>query len=209
MSTHASFSEAKEEFDKAWQDPTHTPIGLEAVDVNALMQKSYSMNAPVRLTKSLMWDAEVKKAWDPKTYIPGVVLEGNSWGRKTLNDGEECFIRASRQRAWLKDTYGQVVEEVYLSPHEQKILFLGRAESSNTEGTFIQAGGQQPLFHVEHAVAGTEQHPLNLWRIVHETTARDDALIERQLTQMGTAGWLREFVAIFVEKDLGIKLSRQ
>ena len=38
------------------------------------------------------------------------------------------------------------------------------------------------------------------------TTERDAALIKRQWTQMGDAEWLREFVTIFVEKDLGIQL---
>ena len=206
MSPHPSFSKAKKEFEKAWQDPNHTPIELEAVDVNALLQTHYSINVSFRLTKSLMWDAEVKKAWDPKTYIPGVVREGNSWSRKTLKDGEECFLRASQQRAWLKDTYGPVVEEVYLSPHERKIIFLGRSESPTGDGPTLEAGGHQPLFHVEHAVGGTHERPLNLWRIVHLTTERDGALIKRQLTQMGNAEWLREFVTIFVEKDLGIQL---
>ncbi len=209
MSTHASFSEAKQEFDKAWQNPNHTPVELEAVDVNALMQAYYPTNEPFRLTKSILWDAEVKKAWDPMTYIPRVVLEGNWWGRKTLNDGEEFFLRASRQRAWLKDADGQVVEEVYLSPREQKVLFLGRAEFSKGDGPLVQAGSHQPLFHVEHAVGGTDSHPLNMWRIVHLTTERDDELIKQQLTQMGKSEWLREFVAIYVQKDLGVTLTHQ
>lgn len=209
MSTYPSYSNAKEEFEQAWHHPNHTPIEFEAVDVNALLQTHYSMSAPFRLTQSLLWDAEVKKAWDPKTYIPGVVLEGMSWGRKTLKDGAECFLRASQQRAWLKDTYGQVVEEVYMSPREQEILFLGRAESSGGNEPPLRAGGHQPLFHVEHAVGGTDQTPLNLWRIVHLTKERNDALVKQQLTQMGNADWLREFVALFVEKDLGIKLTHR
>ncbi len=73
MSTHSSFSTAKEEFDKAWQNPNHTPMELEAVDVNALMQKSYSMNAPFRLTKSLMWDADGERV-----HIERVRVERNS-----------------------------------------------------------------------------------------------------------------------------------
>ena len=209
MGTHPSFSKAREEFDKAWHSPDHTLIELEPVDVNALLQKYYSTSEPLRLTKPMLWDAEAKKAWDPGTYIPRVVREGKSWGRRPLENGEECFLRASQQRAWRTDVYGQVLEEAYLSPREQRVLFLGRAEFLRGDGPPLQAGSHQPLFHVEHAVSGTDSHPLNLWRIVHLTTEKDDALIKEQSTHTGTPEWLREFVAIYVEKDLRIKLKAQ
>ncbi len=207
MNTHASFSKAQEEFDQAWHDPAHTLIKPDPVDVNALLQEYYSTSEPLRLTKPMVWDAEVKKAWDPGTYIPGVVREGESWGRQPLENGEECFVRASQQRAWKADVDGQVLEEVYLSPKEQSVLFLGRAEFLRGDGPPLQAGSHQPLFHVEHAVDGTDSHPENLWRIVHLTTNRDDTLLEQHLAQMGTPEWLRKFVAIYAEKDLGIGLT--
>jgi hypothetical protein len=206
MSTHPSFSKAKEEFDQAWQNPHHTPIELEPIDANDLLQKYYFSSEPFHLTKPMLWDAEAKKAWDPRTYIPRVVREGKSWGRKTLNDRAECFLRASQQRAWLSDAHGQVLEEVYLSAREQSILFLGRAELLGDGGRPLHAGGHQPVFHVEHAVGGTDSRPLNLWRIVHLTPERDDALMERQSV---FAEVLQEFIAIYVEKDLGIKLTRR
>jgi hypothetical protein len=206
MSTHPSFSQAKEEFDQARQNPHHTLVELEAIDVNDQLQKYYFTSEPFRLTKPLLWDAEARKAWDPRTYIPHVVREGKSWGWKTWEDGEKCFLRASQQRAWLADAYGQVLEEVYLSPRERRILFLGRAEFLGDDGLPLHAGSHQPLFHVEHAVGGTDSHPLNLWRIVHLTPEKDDALMERQLD---TAEVLREFFAIYVEKDLRIKLTRR
>lgn len=208
MSAHTSFSKAREEFDKAWHDAANTLIEPDAADVNALLQEYYPTSEPLRLTKPMLWDAEVKKAWDPGTYIPGVVREGESWGRKPLDNGEECFVRASQQRAWKTGVDdGQVLEEVYLSPKEQSVLFLGRAEVSKGDGQLLRAGSHQPLFHVEHAVGGTDSHPLNRWRIVHLTAEADDGLIERQLSDAGTAEWLREFIAIYVEKDLGIELS--
>ena len=207
MSTHPSFANAIEEFEQAWQDPHHTRIELEAIDVNDQLQQYYSASEPYLLTKPMLWDAEAKKAWDPRTYIPHIIREGKSWGRRTLEDGEECFLRASQQRAWKEaDAFGQVLEEVYLSPREHKVLGLGRVKSLAEDGTPLQAGSHQPLFHVEHAVGGTDSRPLNLWRIVHLTTEKDDALLERQ---QGTVEVLREFVAIYVEKDLGIKLTRR
>jgi len=207
MITHPSFSKAREEFDQAWQDPRHTLIELEPIDVNDMLQKYYVMSEPVRLTRAMLWDAEGKKAWDPRTYIPQVVREGNSWDRTTGEDGEERFLRASQQRAWKADIYGRVLEEVYLSPREHKILFLGRGEFVSDDGSRLQAGGHQPLFHVEHAVGGTDTQPLSLWRIVHLTTEKDDALIQGQTA--GTPEVLRRFVAIYVEKDLGRKLTRR
>ncbi len=209
MGTHPSFSKAREEFDQACNNPDHTLIETAPVDVNALLQTYYSASEPVRLTKTMLWDAEAKKAWDPMTYIPGVVREGSSWGRKPLENGEECFLRKSQQLAWRADTYGQVLEEVYLSPKEQTVLFLGRAEFLRDDGSALQAGSHQPLFHVEHAVSGTDSHPENLWRIVHLTSKRDDSLLAEHLAQMGTPEWLQRFVAIYVEKDLGVRLTRR
>ncbi len=209
MGTYPSFSMAREEFDQASNNPDHTLIETAPVDVNALLETYYSASEPIRLTKTMLWDAEVKKAWDPMTYIPGVVREGSSWGRKPLENGEECFLRESQQLAWRAEIYGQVLEEVYLNPREQTVLFLGRAELLTDDGSLLQAGSHQPLFHVEHAVGGTDSHPENLWRIVHLTSKRDDTLLEEHLAQTGTPEWLRRFVAIYVEKDLGIGLTRR
>jgi len=206
--THSSFAKAREEFDQAWNNPKHTRIELNATDVNDALEKYYSAGAPVRITKPMLWDAEAKKFWDPRTYIPFVVREGKSWGRKTLQDGEECFLRASQQRAWMDgEVFGQVLEEIYLSPRHHSALGIGRAKFLAEDGSALQAGSNQRLFHVEHAVGGTEARPLNLWRIVHLTTEQDDALMKRQL-ELGD-GWVREFVAIYVEKNLGIQLTRR
>jgi hypothetical protein len=204
---HASFSQAIEEFDRAWRHPQHTPIELPPLDVNAMLQQDYSLSEPVRLTRSLLWDADEKKAWDPCRYIPHVVREGQSWGRTTLTEGDQRFLRASQQRGWKGDAYGQVLEEVYLSPREYRILFLGRAVLVSEDGGALRAGGHQPLFHVEHSVGGTETQPLNLWRIVHLTQEKDDALAQRQVTAMAEV--LRQFIAVYVERELGRKLTRR
>jgi hypothetical protein len=118
-----------------------------------------------------------------------------------LTEGDQRFLRASQQRAWKGDAYGQVLEEVYLSPREYKILFLGRAKLVSEDGLALRAGGHQPLFHVEHSVGGTDTQPLNLWRIVHLTPEKDDALAQRQVTAMAEV--LRQFIALYVERELG------
>lgn len=204
---HASFFQAIEEFERAWRNPQHTVVELEPLDVNTMLPQYYNPSEPVRLTRTLLWDADEKKAWDPHSYIPHVVREGQSWGRTTLTEGDERFLRASQQRAWTGDAFGQVLEEVYLSPREYKVVFLGRAEMLSDDGRTLRAGGHQPLFHVEHAVGGTDARPLNLWRIVHLTPEKDDALAQQQATAFAEV-W-RQFIAISVERELGIKLTRR
>ena len=106
-----------------------------------------------------------KKFLDPRTYIPQAVLENRSWGRKALEDGGECFLRANRQRAWKAEgVSGQVLEEIYLSPKDHCALGLGRAKFLGEDGAPLEAGGHQPLFHVEHSVGGKNTPPLNLLR---------------------------------------------
>jgi hypothetical protein len=196
-----------EEFDRAWQCPQFTAVELEPIDANAVLQQDYVLSEPVRLTRSQLWDAEVKKAWNPRLFIPHVVREGKSWGRTTLADGDQRHLRESQQRAWKKDGYGQILEEVYSSPREQRILFLGRAELVREDGQTLRAGGHQPLFHVEHAVGGTDTQPLNLWRIVHLTREKDNALAQQQIA--GVPRVLRQFIGIYVEQDIGRKLTRR
>ncbi|MEM7518400.1 MAG: hypothetical protein AAF368_15945, partial [Planctomycetota bacterium] len=204
---HASFREARMEFERAWNEPGHTRIEPDAVDVNQLLAQSYAMDDSLRLTGQTLWDAEVAKAWDPGTYISGVVLEGKSWGRKTLADGKPWFVRASQQVAWKAGTDpGVVLEEVYLEPSSRSILFFGRTKWLGPDGVPLETRAHQPLFHVEHAVTGTEEEPLNRWRIVHLTETEDSALIERQVRE-GSAAWLLGFLSKFIELKLDGKLS--
>lgn len=205
--THASFRDARAEFERAWNQPGHTRIEPDAVDVNQLLKQSYSIDDGAGLTGQMLWDAEVAKAWDPGTYIPGVVLDGKSWGRKALPDGKPWFVRSSRQVAWKAGTDpGVVLEEVYLDPSGRSVLFFGRSELIGPDGVPVEAGAHQPLFHVEHAVTGTEEEPLNRWRIVHLTETEDPALVERQVSR-GSEEWLVGFLSRFIELELDRKLS--
>ncbi len=205
--THTSFRDARAEFEQAWNQAGHTRIEPDAVDVNLILGESYAMDDGFRLTGQMLWDAEVAKAWDPGTYISGVVLEGKSWGRKTLTDGKPWFVRSSRQVAWKAGTEpGVVLEEVYLDPSGRSVIFFGRSELIGPDGVPVEAAADQPLFHVEHAVTGTEEEPMNRWRIVHLTESEDTALIERQVKE-GSSGWLIGFLSKFVELELDRKLS--
>ena len=99
--TTANFHSALEEFEAAWENPTHTRFTLPAVQVNSVLAKQYTTSFPVRLTRDMVWDMELQKAWDPKTFIPYVVSEAKSWGRHRLRDGSERFFRSSEQLGWI------------------------------------------------------------------------------------------------------------
>jgi hypothetical protein len=154
----------------------------------------------------MIWDMERKKAWDPRTYIPYVVSEGGSWGRLSLLDGER-FSRSSLQKGWIAPSEGRVLEDVYLSDASQTIFFLGRERMEDAIGNELRASEFQPIFHVEHAVGGSEDEPLNLWSIVL-LTAEEDHRYHRPFEQMISAGWLPGFIEIYIANDLGVHLSR-
>jgi hypothetical protein len=201
------FADAKREFQDAWEDPSHTRFELPPVNVNKVLTDRYRVTPNKRITRSMIWDMETKKAWDPLTYIPYVVSEARSWGRNTLPDGSERFFRSSIQRGWITTDRGRVLEDVYVTHPEQDILFMGRAQMIGENGEALQASDFQPLFHVEHGVGGSERAPLNLWKIVLLTSERDRRY-EEPFEQMVSAGLLPGFIQIYIETDLGMRLTR-
>src|SRR6266487_2667119 len=149
----ASFQETRDEFEMAWKNPNHTRVLLPAVDVNKTLKERYRIS-PVRpVTRVEIWDMEVKKAWDPLTYIPYVVSEARSWGRTTLRDGSARFCRSSLQRGWITSEEGRVLEDVFVNDAKQTIYFLGRPQMVEESGKALMASPFQPLFHVRHAVS--------------------------------------------------------
>ena len=200
----------EEEFERAWTDPSHTRIELPPVDVNQVLARHYRTSEPLRFTRTMLWDMEVRKAFRPDLYIPSVVSEGSSrcWRRRSEADGADSFVRCSRQRLRLEPSeHGLVLEQVFLNPARQSATFIGAAVLLDRDGNLLRAGGEQPLFHVEHSVDGGEFQPLNLWRIVYLTDRSDQRLIER--FTLAKEVWLREFVEIYIRRDLKIGLTRR
>jgi hypothetical protein len=150
---------------------------------------------------------ETKKAWDPFTYIPYVVSQARSWGRTIPRDGTTRFCRSSLQRGWITSEEGRVLEDVFVSDPKQTIYFLGRPRMVEESGKALVASSFQPLFHVRHAVGGSEQAPLNLWSIVLLTGSPDPRYCV-PFEQMARAGFLPGFLEIYIERDLKLKLSR-
>ena len=200
----------EEEFERSWADPGNTRIELPPVDVNLVLARYYRTNEPLRFSRTMLWDMEVKKAFRPDLYIPSVVSAGNScyWRRQAAADGSESFVRCSRQRLRLNPSErGLVLERVLLNPARQSATFIGAAEFLDKDGNLLRAGAGQPLFHVEHSVDGSELQPLNLWRIVYLTDKPEQKLIDRFAFAKDV--WLREFVEIYIRRDLKIELTRR
>jgi len=200
----------EEEFERAWTDPRNTRIELPPVDINPVLARYYRTHEPLTFTRAMLWDMEVKKAFRPDLYIPSVVSQGSSrcWRRRPEAGGAESFLRCSRQRLRLKPSeFGLVLEQVLLDPARQSATFIGAAELLDSDGSLLRAGQKQPLFHVEHSVDGGEFRPLNRWRIVYLTDRPERKLIER--FALATEVWLREFVEIYIRRDLKIELARR
>jgi hypothetical protein len=202
-----TFDAAEREYNESWTAPSSTRFELPPIDVNAALKKRYRVSPEATLTRAMIWDMETKKAWDPLTYIPYVVSQAQSWGRTSLRDGSTRFSRSSMQRGWITSEQGRVLEDVFVSDAKQTIYFLGRPRMVEENGNNVVASPFQPLFHVRHAVAGSEQMPLNLWSIVLLTNSPDPRYCE-PFEQMVRAGLLPGFIEIYIERDLKMKLIR-
>jgi hypothetical protein len=201
------FKGALKEFEEAWEDPRHTRFDLPPVRVNQVLRDKYRADKPVQMSRAQLWDMELKKAWNPRTYIPYVVSEAKSWGRHELSAGTEHFLRSSIQIGWITADRGLVLEEVFVDHAGQRVLFMGRQQF--TDGSQrLRASTFQPLFHVEHAVGGSNDDPTNLWRIVVLTDGHDERYAE-PFKEMVRLGWLPGFVEIYVEQQFTCGLTRK
>ena len=159
------------------------------------------------MTRTQVWDMEVKKAWDPLTYIPYVVSEGASWAAVDLPDGRR-HLRSSVQKGWLNDDRGRVLEDVFTDPAARRVIFLGRARITGPHGETLLADPFQPLFYVEHGVGGAEDEPVNTWRIVVLTESADPRYAA-EFAKATAAGGLPGFLEIYLARDLGVMLQRR
>jgi hypothetical protein len=201
-----TFEYAEREYREAWNNPSHTRFELPPVNVNKVLKDRYWVSPNIRITRSMIWDMEAKKAWDPLSYIPYVVSAARSWGRNKLHDGSNRFCRSSLQHGWITPEKGWVLEDVFVSPTKQAIFFFGRERMSEEDGSELQATKFQPIFHVAHGVGGSEDEPLNLWSIVL-LTPEPDVRYLAPFEQMVSSGLLPGFIEIYIQKDLGMRLA--
>jgi len=201
------FKGALKEFEEAWENPRHTRFELPPVRVNQVLRDKYQADKPIQMSRAQLWDMELKKAWDPRTYIPYVVSEAKSWSRHQPSAGTEHFLRSSIQIGWITADRGLVLEEVFVDHKQQRVLFMGRQQFSD-DARELRASTFQPLFHVEHAVGGHGDDPTNLWRIVVLTESRDERFTG-PFKEMVRQGWLPGFVEIYVEQEFRRGLARK
>ncbi|WP_156722117.1 hypothetical protein [Streptomyces apocyni] len=205
-------AEAESEFERAWADPRFTRAELTPVDINKVLAERYTTGEPLRLTRAMLWDLEIRKAASPGAFIPYVVKAGSdaSWapGRADGVLGD-AFVRQSLQRLWNEPgDHGRVLEEVWLNHERQVVTFLGRAELPDAEGKPLATDPRQPLFHVQHGVDGADERPLNTWRIVLLTDAPDPRLKE-PFAALDRDPWLPEFVEHYIRDVLNVRLDRK
>src|ERR1700761_7360708 len=110
----ASFDDGLHEFEAAWGNPNCTRFELSPGGVNKGLRTKYAVEPALHFTRTMLWDMELKKSWDPLSFIPYVVSEGRSWGRTSTAEGQEHFLRSSTQLAWTGEERGKVLEEVFI-----------------------------------------------------------------------------------------------
>ncbi|QES47915.1 hypothetical protein DEJ50_08935 [Streptomyces venezuelae] len=203
---------AEAEFERAWKEERYTRVELPPVDVNRVLAQRYTTKEPLALTRAQLWDMEVRKAGDPGAFIPYVVREGSAaaWvpGRPGAELGDE-FVRRSEQKLWLRpEEYGLVLEEVSLNHEQQIVTFIGRSALADAQGEPLAADTRQPVFHVQHGVAGSEDQPANTWRIVLLTEAHDDRFVEF-FDGMAAEVWLPGFIENYIRYVLRVPLERR
>jgi hypothetical protein len=197
-------------FEQAWTAPGTTPVELPAVPVNDVLRDRYDVRPPFAYTGTQLWDMEVRKAAAPDRYIPTVVKAGSASRFPSTRHGQlEDFTRVSDQRLWAEpDRYATIVEHVRLDHEHRRAFFIGADRFETPDGRVVTAGAGQPLFHVEHSVAGPEDAPLNLWRIVHLTDTPDPTLTAA-FQDLANDRYLRVFIEVHLREDLGRELVRR
>lgn len=105
--------------------------------MNRVLREDYENVIALSLTRTQLWDMEVRKAARPDLFITKVIRAGSarSWGRRQVENGDEVFIRVSELRLWLQPKiYDTVIEACYLNHREQRETFIGLAEVEDDSG---------------------------------------------------------------------------
>jgi hypothetical protein len=197
------------ELERAWAAEGTTTAELPPVAVNRVIREHYEVRPEAAFTATSLWDMEVRKAKSPDKYLPNVVKPGSLQRFPSVRRGQfEDFTRISEQRLWLDQaSFGVVIEHVRLDHHNRCAFFIGAERYRTPDGRTVEAGTGQPIFHVEHGVAGAEEEPLNLWRIVHLTKRHDPALAAC-FEEMGGGPYLRDFNEVYLREDLNRTVRR-
>lgn len=153
----------EEIFEQTWAAPGTTSMELAPVAVNDVLRERYDVRPPFTYTGAQLWDMEVRKAAAPDKYIPTVVKAGSAEKFPSVRNGRfEDFTRVSDQRLWTDPArFATIIEHVRLDHENRRAFFIGAERFEAPDGRVFTAGAGQPLFHVEHSVAGREDAPVN------------------------------------------------
>ncbi|MFI5613580.1 hypothetical protein [Amycolatopsis sp. NPDC051903] len=200
----------EELIDRAFAAAGTTGIVLPPVDVNRVLRERYDVTPPAAFTATSLWDMEVRKAKAPDKYLRALVKPGSLEVFPGERRGRfEDFTRVSEQGRWLnQDRFGVVIEHVRLDHCDKRAYFVGAERYRAQDGRVFEAGTGQPVFHVEHSVAGPEEEPLNLWRIAHLTEQPDPAM-RAYFEDLGRDPYLRVFNEVYLREDLNRTLVRR
>lgn len=205
-----AFQDHEAILEAAFSDPSNTPIVLEPSDVNKILQSGYyDVDPDLHYSKTQLWDMEIKKAHNPAKYLRHILRPGSLKVFNIQRQGPtETFVRITDQATWLDPTkFNTVIEQVFIDYDKERIFFIGVPEVDGLDGRKIVAGGEQPLFHVEHSVVGTEEEPINIWRIVH-LDKDENGKLKGVFERFKASPYLREFNEVYIREDLGKKLER-
>jgi hypothetical protein len=195
--------------DAAFADTKNTAITLPPADVNKVIQSSYRVDRPFTYTRTQLWDMEDRKAHGPDKYLRYLLRPGSLEIFNLKKEGSlETFVRVTDQRLWKDPSqFTTVIEQVFLDHDARRAFFIGVTEVEAPDGRKIVRGQEQPCFHVEHSVAGTEKEPLNIWRIVHLDNDKDGEM-RGVFRKMAESSYLRDFHEVYIREDLGRELIR-
>jgi hypothetical protein len=196
--------------EQAWTAAGTTRIDLPPVRVNDVLRERYDVTPPYEYTGTSLWDMEARKAAAPDRYIPTVVQAGSAEKfPSTWNGQVEDFTRVSKQKLWADPSRSEtIIEHVRLDHERRRAFFVGDEHFVAPDGREFTAGTGQPIFHVEHSVAGAEDDPLNLWRIVLLTDAPDQELAAA-FEPLAKEPYLRVFIEVHLRQVLGRDLVRR
>ncbi|MCE7011098.1 hypothetical protein LWC34_51090 [Kibdelosporangium philippinense] len=162
------------EFDRDWTAAENTPVEFPPMDVNALIKQHFRLGRELVASKSMLWDLLVRQAHAMDIYVPCRIKPGSM---RTFSTEESDFIRVSDQPVWTDDTrYTQVIQRVFVDNDRRAVLHLGTGHMTTPDGEYLWAGADQPLYHIEWVVTGTETRPILRRRMVHLTDAPDARL---------------------------------
>jgi hypothetical protein len=204
----STFESAKQEFRRAWDEPRHTRFRFPPVNVNRVLNDRYRMVPEVQITGSMLWDLQYKKAQDPVAYMRHLVLQARCWGWSLAKDHSERFFISTLQHGLVVPRQGLVMNDVFVSHAERRIIFLGRSRLHAQNGIELMASTFQPLFHVDRGVGGADDEPVSLSSIVlldKDMSGRYFA----SLAEKVCAGYLPKFIETYIERDLCVELTRK